>query len=127
MTALRRLIAAHCERTGDSYADIARRGGFSSSSQVHALATRDYTKTGPRPRTLEKLAVGLGIPVQEVRAAVGKDIGVTSEKMSNRIYTIVRGLHQLDDEGLEAVERRLAHLIEEAKEASEARSRRKKR
>lgn len=126
MTSLQRLIEDHCRRTGETYADIARRGGFTSRSSVHAAATRDYTKTGPRPDTVNKLAKGLNVPESVVRQAIGHDTGRITENLTPRMWTIVSGLQRLDDEGLDAVERRLSHLLAEAQEAAEAERNRKK-
>lgn len=95
-TALQQLIDDYCRRTGETYADIARRGGFTSRSSVQAAARRDYTKTGPRPDTIRKLAQGMaGVTEQDIRHAIGRDTGTAvTENLTPRMWTIVTGIQK---------------------------------
>jgi transcriptional regulator with XRE-family HTH domain len=60
-----------------SYADIARRGELPRST-VHDLATNDRAgHRPPHPRTLQRLAAGLDLPVEQVRAAAAEAAGLS--------------------------------------------------
>lgn len=72
-SALARLIADRRAATGDSYTDIAQRGGMPRST-VHKLATAELS-SAPRPDTIEKLAKGLELPVDLVTRAAQESAG----------------------------------------------------
>jgi len=70
------LIANHCRRTGETYADIARRGGLPRQT-VSALMQPGRELTRPHVRTLDKLAAGLELSPNVVRAAATLGLGNT--------------------------------------------------
>lgn len=117
MNALQALIAAHVAATGESYADIARRGGMSRQT-VSSLALRDTSRQTPRPETLRKLAAGLGLDLQTVRAAAANAAGFQTIHVEDQdALIIVAALAELDDEQRDALKRRAMSLLAEAREA----------
>lgn len=77
MNALQELIKARMAQRGLSYADIARKGGLPRST-VHDLATNDRSgHRPPHPRTLERLATGLDLPLEDVRVAAAQAAGLS--------------------------------------------------
>ena len=66
--ALQRLIAERMREMGRSYGDVARLGKLPRST-VHHLATKGHSGRLPNPATLERLAAGLELPLNVVRAA----------------------------------------------------------
>ncbi len=78
---LQRLITERMLELGLSYRDVAERGGLPRST-VHYLASHGGAGRVPRPVTLERLAVGLDLPMSLVRsaaaAAAGLSVGTTS-------------------------------------------------
>lgn len=70
-TPLAQMIRAHCEMTGDTLADIATRGDLSRQT-LSALVNRLSIQQMPRNSTVEKLAVGLGLPVETVRRVIAE-------------------------------------------------------
>ena len=73
--ALQRLITERMRELRRSYGDVARHGALPRST-VHHLAT--YRRPGrlPNPATLERLAAGLDLPVNAVRAAAASAAGL---------------------------------------------------
>lgn len=63
---LAELVTAHCERTGDTLAAIAARGGMSRQT-LSGLVNRQGPKAFPRHGTLVALAKGLDLPLDTVR------------------------------------------------------------
>jgi transcriptional regulator with XRE-family HTH domain len=74
MNALQELIRRRMADNGWSYGDIARRGGLPRST-VHNLATVEQLSRPPRPVTLERLALGLDVPLDTVRTAAATAAG----------------------------------------------------
>jgi transcriptional regulator with XRE-family HTH domain len=72
--ALQRLIHERMRELRRSYGDVARRGGLSRST-VHYLATHGRSGRLPNPSTLERLALGLDLPLSVVRAAAASAAG----------------------------------------------------
>jgi transcriptional regulator with XRE-family HTH domain len=70
--ALAELVTAHCDRTGDSLAAIAKRGGMSRQT-LSALVNREGPMSWVRQSTLEALARGLDLPVESVRQVAAAD------------------------------------------------------
>src|SRR5258708_28383660 len=66
--ALQRLILARMRELRRSYGDVARLGKLPRST-VHHLATHRHSGRLPAPATLERLAAGLDLPLNVVRAA----------------------------------------------------------
>lgn len=58
-----------------SYSDVALRGGLPRST-VHHLATNPRPATRPNPATLERLAVGLDLPLDAIRSAAAAAAGL---------------------------------------------------
>jgi len=69
------LIRERRRSEGLSYADIATRGGLSRST-VYYLASTDQLHRSPSATTLDKLARGLGLPVDVVRRAAAEAVGL---------------------------------------------------
>ena len=72
---LQRLIADRMQELGRSYRDVARLGKLPRST-VHHLATKGHTGRLPNPATLERLAAGLDLPLNVVRAAAASAAGL---------------------------------------------------
>jgi transcriptional regulator with XRE-family HTH domain len=69
-------IIQHCLReSGQSYGDVARRGGLPRSTLYTLASTRNLIRP-PRPATIEALARGLDVPVSVVRAAAAESAGL---------------------------------------------------
>jgi transcriptional regulator with XRE-family HTH domain len=66
-TPLADLIRTHCDRTGDTLADIAARGSMSRQT-LSALVNRTDANQLPRASTIRKLATGLELPFELVRS-----------------------------------------------------------
>ena len=73
--ALQRLIVERMRDLGRSYGDVARLGKLPRST-VHHLATHRHSGRLPNPATLERLAVGLDLPLNVVRAASASAAGL---------------------------------------------------
>ena len=75
MNPLQRLIHRCLREDGQSYGDIARRGGLPRST-LYTLATTRNLVRPPRPATIDALARGLDVPVAVVRAAAAESAGL---------------------------------------------------
>ena len=73
--ALQRLIHARMRELQRSYGDVARLGMLPRST-VHYLATNRRSARLPSPVTLERLAAGLDLPLNVVRAAAASAVGL---------------------------------------------------
>jgi transcriptional regulator with XRE-family HTH domain len=72
---LQALIRLRRHERGWSYGGIAARGGLSRST-VYYLATASPLVRSPSASTLERLAVGLALPVEVVRRAAAQALGL---------------------------------------------------
>ena len=76
MNALQQLIQSRMAERQWSYAELARRCSLPRST-VHYLATNERPgRRPPHPRTLELLAAGLELPLDEVRIAAASAAGL---------------------------------------------------
>jgi len=75
MDTLQQLIHERMRELNLSYSEVARRCGLPRST-AHHLATHPRSGRLPSPGTLEKLAVGLNLPLQVVRAAAASAAGL---------------------------------------------------
>jgi len=73
--ALQRLITERMRELRRSYGDVARLGNLPRST-VHHLATHGRSGRLPNPATLERLAAGLDLPLNLVRAAAASAAGL---------------------------------------------------
>lgn len=73
--ALQHLIIERMRELGRSYGDVARLGHLPRST-VHHLATHAHFGRLPNPVTLERLAVGLDLPLNVVRGAAASAAGL---------------------------------------------------
>ncbi|MGN6796140.1 MAG: hypothetical protein ACTHJW_27455 [Streptosporangiaceae bacterium] len=73
--ALQRLIVGRMRDLRRSYGDVARLGKLPRST-VHHLATHRHSGRLPNPATLERLAAGLDLPLNVVRAAAASAAGL---------------------------------------------------
>lgn len=71
MNPLQALIRTRMAEQHWSFADVARRGGLPRST-VHHLATNERPSRPPHPQTLTRLAAGLDLPAERVRAAAAE-------------------------------------------------------
>jgi transcriptional regulator with XRE-family HTH domain len=100
---LAEFVIAHCERTGDTLAAIAERGGMSRQT-LSGLVNRT-AKSMPRQQTLEALARGLGVSVELVRhVAATTAYGEGEEPSPRRLVSVLTSYAEgLTDEQLEVV------------------------
>lgn len=73
--ALQCLIIERMRELRRSYGDVARLGKLPRSAVRH-LATHRHSGRLPSPATLERLAAGLGLPLNVVRAAAASAAGL---------------------------------------------------
>lgn len=100
---LAQLITEHRDRTGDTYADIARAAGI-SRGRISQIALGD---TGmPSAATVRGLATALGLSDRIVRDAAYATAGITSRvsDASTRIELITARLHDLTPGDLEVID-----------------------
>jgi hypothetical protein len=80
--ALQRLIVERMRELRRSYGDVARSGKLPRST-VHHLATHRNSGRLPNPTTLERLATGLDLPLNLVRAAAATAAGLVLESTAS--------------------------------------------
>jgi len=117
MNALQQLIRTRMTELNRSYREIALRGGLPRST-VHHLASNHRPVRVPNPRTLERLAVGLEVPEQVVRAAAAAAAGfVLDEQPADdpEIEVLVASLARLSAEE----RRHVSALVRSMLEASD--------
>lgn len=115
MNALQALIKAHVEATGESYAAIAARGGLSRQTLSTLVGSKGLKQT-PRPETLRRLALGLGIDLSIVRAAAATAAGFDTINLEDQdALVIVAALRELNDEQRAALKSRAITLLAEAR------------
>lgn len=113
MNELQGLIQRRMTQQNWSYGDVARRGGLPRST-VHHLATSEKLVNPPMPKTLEKLAKGLDVPLDTVRAAAAAAAGlaVWQEKTPDpEIEVMVAGLAKLNAEERRHVQALIISLL----------------
>ncbi|TMR88160.1 helix-turn-helix transcriptional regulator [Nonomuraea basaltis] len=76
MNALQRLIRTRMTELNRSFSEVARRGGLPRST-VHHLAANSRPSRLPNPMTLERLSVGLEVPLDIVRSAAAEATGIS--------------------------------------------------
>ena len=76
MNPLQALIRTRMAEQHWSFADVARRGALPRST-VHHLATNEQPSRPPHPQTLTRLAAGLDLPAERVRAAAAQSTAHT--------------------------------------------------
>lgn len=82
MNALQQLIRARMAELNRSFSDVARRGGLPRST-VHHLAANSRPGRLPNPVTLERLAVGLDMPIEVLRAAAAAAAGFSVSSLGS--------------------------------------------
>jgi len=119
MNALQQLIASYlADNPGENYSTIARRAGMSRST-VYSIANKEERLQTPHPETVRGLARGMNMLESVVKAAAGDAAGyggVSSELETERARLIVEAVKHLDQERLEALERRARYLLAEMRE-----------
>lgn len=112
---LAELIRQHQDKTGDSYAVIAKRAGL-SKAKIGQLANTDQPHM-PRIDTIEKVANGLQLPLRVVQQAAMASAGITPDDYDTeqRIDLIVAQLRELDPAQLGMAVRLMQSLINELK------------
>ncbi len=114
MNALQRLIRRHCEVTGQSQADIARRGGL--PKQTVSWIARGEGTGATEPDTLNKLAAGMGVDPRRVHYAAAQAAGYDLEETTSdedELEVLSAMVRTLDPPRRRAVERRAAELLRE--------------
>jgi len=95
------LVTAHCERTGDTLAAIAARGGMSRQTLSGLV---NGGQTFPRASTLRALARGLGLPYEAIRdAAVRNSLGSEAAEPRRLVSVLMAHAEGLSDGQLEVV------------------------
>jgi hypothetical protein len=95
--ALQRLITERMRELRRSYGDVARLGKLPRST-VHHLATYRHSGRLPNPATLERLAAGLDLPLNVVRAAAASAAGLVLDTTATgdpEIEVLVASFSQL--------------------------------
>jgi transcriptional regulator with XRE-family HTH domain len=113
MNALQQLIRRRMTEHRWSYSEIARRGGLPRST-VHHLATAEHLARPPLPTTIEKLAKGLDLPPEAVRAAAATAAGfaVWQEPVADQeIEVMVAGLNKLSPDERRHVQALIQSLL----------------
>jgi hypothetical protein len=116
MNALQRLIRTRMTELNRSYGDVARAGGLPRST-VHHLASNDKPGRLPNPLTLERLAVGLDVPLDVVRAAAAAAAGFALESDGvddPEIEVLVASLARLSPQDRRHVAALVRSLLENA-------------
>lgn len=98
------LVAAHCERSGDTLAAIAARGGMSRQT-LSGLVSRQGPKAFPRGVTLERLAKGLDMPIETIRVAAARTAlgDPVEEPQRRRVTTLLAHVEGMSDSELDVV------------------------
>jgi hypothetical protein len=115
--ALQRLIIQRMRELGRSYGDVARLGQLPRST-VHHLATNHHAKRLPNPATLERLAAGLDLPLNVVRAAAAAAAGLVLDATATgdpEVEVLIASFAQLSP----ADRRHVAALVRSMLAASE--------
>lgn len=113
MNTLQQLIRDRMAERNWSYGDIARLGGLPRST-VHNLATMVQLTRPPLPTTLEKLARGLDLPLDTVRAAAANAAGYTiwrEEVADPEVDVMVAALSKLSSEDRRHVQALIQSLL----------------
>jgi hypothetical protein len=120
MDALQRLIHQRMDELRRSYGEVARRGGLPRST-VHHLATHARTGRMPNPVTLERLAVGLDLPLDTVRGAAAQAAGLVMDRQlvdDPEIEVLVASLSRLSAADRRHVSALVHSLLAASKPAS---------
>ncbi len=129
MNALQQLIADYMgDHPDETFASIARRGDMPRQT-VQALARRSQVRATPRADTIERLAQGMNMSMDIVKAAAGLTAGYgqgTAALEDDKVRLLVEIASELDEEQMDVLMRRARLLMGEAREAREARGSRKR-
>lgn len=116
MKPLHEVIRSRMAEREWSYGDVARRGELPRST-VHHLATNGTLSRPPHPATLEKLARGLDLPLELVRAAAATTAGFTTwtETVADpEIEVLAAALHRLSPDDLRHVRALVESMLDAA-------------
>lgn len=116
MNALQQLIRTRMAELHRSYGAIARRGGLPRSTVYH-LASNQQPVRVPNPQTLERLAIGLDVPGNVVRAAAAAAAGlVLAEQPADdpEIEVLVASLARLSAEDRKHVSALVQSMLDAA-------------
>lgn len=110
-TTLAGLIRRERDINGSSYSDIAKRTGL-SKAKIGQLADPD-SRFQVRHETIEKLALGLRLPLVTVQRAALATAGITDADnvRTTRIDVLANLLEQLDDDTLRLIEAMLEAAV----------------
>jgi transcriptional regulator with XRE-family HTH domain len=125
MNALQRLIRSRMEELGLTYLEVGKRGGLPKPT-VYALANKTEHRAPPRADTLRRLAKGLDLPLDLVRACAAEaagfhleDIPTTLESEGN-LRIVAATFEKLDKQRQRTAARMMQALLEEMDEQEEA-------
>lgn len=98
------LLAAHRDRTGDSYDDMERRvGGVVKAARFHQLV-RETPSAFPQPRTVEALAGLLQMPVASVVLSIASSLGIPVQDSASKLASsLPPGTDNLTDDDRDAI------------------------
>lgn len=99
------LVTDHCERTGDTLAGIAARGGMSRQT-LSGLVNGSGPRSFPRINTIKALARGLDLPFESVRHAAAMTAvgGEGADEPPRKLLAVLMAQAEgLTDEELEAL------------------------
>lgn len=119
MNALQQLIQDYLdEHPGETYVSIAARASLPDDPMpwqtVQALHKRARAKQTPRPATLRRLARGLGVSEDRIKAAAASTAGYGGPSADRPdLELLMATVAELDPERLDAVARRARSLHEE--------------
>jgi transcriptional regulator with XRE-family HTH domain len=111
---LQELIRTRMAEQRWSLADVARRGMLPHST-VHYLATNERPSRPPHPRTISRLAQGLDLPADQVRAAAAQAVGYTVMAEAGKdpdVEILVAALGQLSPQDRRHVTALVRSLLE---------------
>lgn len=116
MNPLQELIRTRMAEQRWSFADVARRGSLPRST-VHHLATNEQPSRPPHPQTLTRLAEGLALPAEQVRAAAAQAAGFTVLSATTKdpeVEILVAALGRLSPEDRRHVAALVRSLLDRA-------------
>lgn len=124
MNALQRLIQRYLDATGETQADIVRRGGLPRQTVSWILRSSNASAQQVKPETLDKLAVGMSMDPRRVHLAgaqaAGYDVEETAAGDEDRFVVLSAMVRTLDPPRRREVEQRAAQLMRDMRAAEDS-------
>ena len=117
---LQRLIRERMNEMAWSFEDVAKRGGPSHST-LYSLLARPEFRVAPRNETMTKLARGLDLPLDVIRAAAGQSAGYELESVPTTLESakglrmVAATFEKLDPSRQRTAEKIMRALLDEMK------------